>query len=163
MYLDAPDISVITPSLNMLPYLQRCSASVADQEGVSVEHIIVDGASTDGTSDWLTTKGNLVSIVGRDSGMYEAVNRGLSDARGGILAYLNCDEQYLPGALRAVKSVFDADTDVHMVFGDSLIVGRDGTMIAYRKGYAPRWHYIQVSHLYNLSCSFLLSPSRVTI
>jgi glycosyltransferase involved in cell wall biosynthesis len=47
-------ISVITPSLNMLPYLKRCCASLADQEGASRDHIVVDGESTDGTVGMVT-------------------------------------------------------------------------------------------------------------
>src|ERR1700730_13538201 len=70
------DVSVITPSLNMLGYLERCVASVADQEGVRAEHLVMDGGSRDGTAEWLAARSWLVSQVRRDNGMYEAINRG---------------------------------------------------------------------------------------
>src|SRR3954447_16040811 len=102
------DISVVTPSYNMLPYLRRACASVADQEGCTFEHIVVDARSTDGTPEWLATRGQ-PHIVEPDRGMYDAVNKGLRVARGGVLAYLNCDEQYLPGTLRFVRERFAQD------------------------------------------------------
>src|SRR5205809_81991 len=92
-----PRVSVITPSFNMLEFLKRCHRSVADQ-GVHLEHIVMDGGSSDGTAEWLA--GSDVSLwqSASDAGMYDAVNKGLQLASGDILAYLNCDEQYLPGA-----------------------------------------------------------------
>ena len=112
-----PDFSIITPSLDMLGYLQRCRRSVADQEGVSLEHIVRDGESQDGTVEWLEreaaatnlpgSRRRLVACSEKDEGMYDAVNKGFRQARGKILAYLNCDEQYLPGALRAAQEVFE--------------------------------------------------------
>ena len=66
-------ISIITPSFNMLPYLELCTASIADQEGVDVEHIVVDGASTDGTVQWLENHSELVSISEKDNILYAMV------------------------------------------------------------------------------------------
>jgi glycosyltransferase involved in cell wall biosynthesis len=57
------DVSVITPSLNMLSYLERCVASVADQEGVRVEHLVMDGGSRDGTAERLAARPALISEV----------------------------------------------------------------------------------------------------
>src|SRR5437660_9009586 len=99
-------ISVITPSLNMLPYLKRCCASLADQEGASWEHIVVDGESTDGTVEWLRSQPHVASIIGKDQGMYDAINKGLAACTGDIVAYLSCDEQYLPGTLAYIDHYF---------------------------------------------------------
>ena len=129
------DLSVVTPSLNMLAYLRRCHASVADQRGGTVEHIVVDGGSSDGSAEFVRQAPDLVGIVGPDAGMYDAINKGLRLARGPIVAYLNCDEQYLPGTLRYVKAVFDADPWVDLVAGDTLLIRPDGSLIAYRKAY----------------------------
>ena len=147
------DISVITPSYNMLPYLQRCAASVADQQGERFEHIVIDGESTDRTGPWLATQEHIKSISEKDNGMYDAINKGLKLAKGNILAYLNCDEQYLPGTLVFVKDYFTRNPDVDMIFGDLLLIRPDGSIVAYRKGYQPRWSYILTSHLYVLSCT----------
>ena len=146
-------ISIITPSFNMLPYLELCTASIADQEGVDVEHIVVDGASTDGTVQWLENHSELVSISEKDNGMYDAINKGLRKAKGEILAYLNCDEQYLPGTLAFVNKYFDDYPGVDMIFGNMILTRPDGSMIAFRKAYRPRWFYILASHLYLPTCT----------
>src|SRR5688572_24196636 len=97
------DFSIITPSFRSSKWLQLCIPSVGDQQGVSLEHIVQDAGSDDGTLDWLPTDQRVQAYVEKDAGMYDAVNRGLRRAQGDFLAYINCDEQYLPGALQAVK------------------------------------------------------------
>ncbi len=129
------DVSVITPSLNMLDYLKRCHASVVDQHGVNLEHIVMDGCSTDGTAVWLGSTPSLVGVVAPDEGMYDAINKGFHLARGDVLSYLNCDEQYLPGTLSFIKEYFDAHPDVDIIAGDTLLIRPDGSLIAYRKTY----------------------------
>lgn len=151
------DISIITPSFNMLVYLKQATASIADQvnNGVNIEHLVIDNASTDGTAAWLEGKPHvhMRGISEADNGMYDAINKGLKLAKGNILAYLNCDEQYLPGTLSFVKEYFERNPGVDIIFGDALLTRPDGTLVAYRKGYQPRWFYILVSHLYVLSCT----------
>ena len=156
MYSSPVDFSIVTPSLNMLDYLKRCCASVADQEGVAFEHIVMDGGSTDGTVEWLSRNGQITSVVQKDNGMYDAINKGFLLAQGNIVSYLNCDEQYLPGTLSFVKEYFERHPKVDILFGDSLLIGPDGSLIAYRKGYQPRWFYILSSHLYVLSCTMFI-------
>ncbi len=145
-------ISIITPSYNQLGYLKRCCASVADQQ-VEHEHIVVDGGSTDGTVAWLGRQTRLRWISEPDRGMYDAINKGLAMARGDVAAYLNCDEQYLPGALARVVVWMSAHPDDSLVFGDALLVRPDGTLVAFRKGYPLRWWLVASSHLYVLSCA----------
>jgi glycosyltransferase involved in cell wall biosynthesis len=147
------NFSIITPSYNMLPYLEMCAASIADQEGAECEHIVVDGASTDGTVQWLEQHPHIKSISEKDNGMYDAVNKGFHQAKGDILAYLNCDEQYLPGTLAFVKTYFEQNPGVDMIFGDMVLIRPDGSLIAFRKGYQPRWFYILASHLYVPTCT----------
>jgi len=142
------DVSVITPSLNMLGYLKRCVASVADQDGVGYEHIIMDGASTDGTAEWLAAQDCVTAHIGRDSGMYQAVNRGFRSARGRILAHLNCDEQYLPGTLAFVARFFDEHPEIDLLFGDTLTVRPDGRLVAYRKTVRPVTAVLSLPPLY---------------
>jgi glycosyltransferase involved in cell wall biosynthesis len=141
------DLSVITPSLNMLDYLKRCHASVVDQPGVSVEHIIMDGCSTDGTAEWLQSTTDAIGVVQRDRGMYDAINKGLQRARGEVLAYLNCDEQYLAGALRFVKEFFEHHPDIEVLAGDTLLIRPDGSLISYRKAYPLPLTLLQAGHL----------------
>ena len=150
------DFSIVTPSLNMLPYLKRCCASIEDQKGVNLEHLVGDACSSDGTVEWLRGNKQVTSIVEKDRGMYDAVNKGFLRARGSILAYLNCDEQYLPGTLAFVKDFFDQHHHIDIFFGGALLVRPDGSLISYRKAYPPRWPYIWVSHLYVLSCAMFV-------
>jgi glycosyltransferase involved in cell wall biosynthesis len=142
------DVSVVTPSLNMLVYLERCAASVADQEGVRVEHLVMDGGSRDGTVEWLAARPALVSEVRGDNGPYDAANRGFRQASGRIIAHLNCDEQYLPGTLATVVHYFDAHPEVDVLFGDTLTVRPDGSLVAYRKTIRPLRPILSLPPLY---------------
>jgi glycosyltransferase involved in cell wall biosynthesis len=100
--------SIITPSFRNSNWLKLCIASVADQQGVEFEHIVQDSCSDDGTQDWLPRDPRVKAFIEKDGGMYDAVNRGYRRAQGDILAYLNCDEQYLPGALKTVHDFFES-------------------------------------------------------
>jgi glycosyltransferase involved in cell wall biosynthesis len=147
-----PFFSVITPSYNMLPYLKACHNSVMDQR-VAVEHIVVDGGSTDGTPEWLSSQSDIRSSSEKDNGMYDAINKGILLSRGDIIAYLNCDEQYLAGALQEVQHYFERNPDVDILFGNALIIRPSGELLAYRKGFTPRWPYMWGSHMYLHSSS----------
>jgi glycosyltransferase involved in cell wall biosynthesis len=143
--------SIITPSFNQLPYLKRCIASVADQQGVDVEHIVIDGGSTDGTVQWLNdaaSRYRLTFISEPDSGMYDALNKGFDRASGDLLAWLNCDEQYLLGALAKAARYFTERPDADAVCGDTLLVDPDGRLLTYRKNPPLRQAYILADHLY---------------
>jgi GT2 family glycosyltransferase len=75
----------------------------------------------------------------------------VQDAR--ILSYLNCDEQYLPGALPAVGAYFERHPEVEMLFGNCLVVGPSGEFICYRKVQKPSKYHVMVSHLPTFTCS----------
>jgi glycosyltransferase involved in cell wall biosynthesis len=144
--------SIITPSFRSSGFLKLCIASVADQH-VELEHIVQDSCSDDGTLDWLPGDRRVRAFVEKDSGMYDAVNRGLKRSSGELLAYLNCDEQYLPGTLAAVSEFFDTHPKVDVVFGDCLVVDAAGGFICYRKALLPLKHHIMVSHLPTFTCA----------
>ncbi len=137
----------------MLDYLRRCHASVSDQEGVTVEHIVADGGSTDGTVQWLRGHPEIVSIVGPDCGMYDAINKGLDIASGRFVSYLNCDEQYLPRALESVQRTFSECRTADVLYGDALVTAPDGCLLAFRKAYPPVRAFILTAHLYILTCA----------
>jgi len=129
--------SIVTPSFRNSDWLKLCVASVADQTGVNVEHIVQDALSDDGTQAWLAKDRRVQAYFEKDQGMYDAVNRGWRRSQGEILAYLNCDEQYLPGALRAVEEFFCQRPQTDVVFADTLVVNRQGEFICYRKSLVP--------------------------
>ncbi len=145
-------VSVITPSFSQSDWLRLCVASVADQ-GVDHEHIVQDAGSKDGTLDWLREDSRVRAYVEADQGMYDAVNRGLRRSEGEILAYLNCDEQYLPGALQGVIDAFDANPSVDVFFGDVVVVDSDCDYMLHRKSLTPlKWH-TRLGNLSTLTCA----------
>ena len=129
--------SIITPSFRNSAWLKLCIASVADQAGVEVEHIVQDSCSDDGTQDWLPHDRRVKAFIEKDGGMYDAVNRGYRRATGDILAYLNCDEQYLPGALAAVEKFFAAHPSVEVVLAGSIVTDGDGKYLCHRHSMVP--------------------------
>jgi glycosyltransferase involved in cell wall biosynthesis len=120
-----PLVSIITPSLNQGTYIAQAISSVGEQEYPHVEHIIVDGGSTDETLDVIRSYEDIYDlrwISEPDGGMYEAINKGLHMARGEILAYLNSDDQYFPWTVSTVVEAMDAHPNAGFVFGDMLSV-----------------------------------------
>ncbi len=79
--------------------------------------------------------------------MYDAINRGLKRSTGEILGHLNCDEQYLPGALQAVSSYFSTHPHIDVVFADAIVVDERGYFVCYRKVVRPLENHVRVAHL----------------
>jgi glycosyltransferase involved in cell wall biosynthesis len=144
--------SIVTPSFQNSGWLKFCIQSVADQ-GLDVEHIIQDAGSNDGTLDWLPGDSRVRAFVEKDQGMYDALRRGLRRARGQVLAHLNCDEQYLPGALQAVEQFFDTHPSVQVVFADAVVVDQDGGYLWHRKALVPRKFHTACFPLSTLTCA----------
>jgi glycosyltransferase involved in cell wall biosynthesis len=137
MIKSAMKFSIITPSFRNSKWLKLCIASVADQQGVELEHIVQDSCSDDGTQDWLPRDTRVKAFIEKDGGMYDAVNRGYRRANGDILAYLNCDEQYLPGALKAVADFFEANPKVEVALAGSIVTDGEGKYICHRHQMIP--------------------------
>ncbi len=130
-------VSIVTPSFRNSEWLKLCIASVADQQGVELEHIVQDACSDDGTQEWLPQDPRVTAYIEKDAGMYDAINRGWKRATGDIVAYINCDEQYLPGALKAVHDYFDAHPEVDVVVSDTVITDAEGNYLCHRYGLRP--------------------------
>jgi len=146
-------ISIVTPSYGQLDWLKLCAASIADQEGVTVEHIIQDAHTGPELEEWVRQNTSARLYVERDDGMYDAINRGLRRAKGDICAYLNCDEQYLPGTLRRVQDYFEQHPDIDVLFGDSIIVDPSLMPLAYRRVILPRRSHILLRPMGVLTCA----------
>jgi glycosyltransferase involved in cell wall biosynthesis len=144
--------SIVTPSYRRSNWLRLCIASVADQ-GVEIEHIVQDAGSDDGTLDWLPADPRVKVFVEKDEGMYDGINRGLRRAQGDILAYLNCDEQYLPGALAGVAGFFERHPQIDVLFGDVVMVDNEGRYLYHRKMQTPLKYHTWTCHLSTLSCA----------
>jgi glycosyltransferase involved in cell wall biosynthesis len=134
--------SIVTPSFRNSRWLKLCIASVADQQGVEVEHIVQDSCSDDGTQDWLPHDPRVKAFIEKDTGMYDAVNRGYRRAQGDILAYLNCDEQYLPGALKTVSDFFESHPGVDVVLPGTIVTNGEGRYICHRHSLVPHPQHV---------------------
>lgn len=113
-----PFLSVITVSFNAMDTLPQTLASLANQDEKDFEHIIVDGGSKDGTVAFLQQQNdpNLRWISEADTGIYNAMNKGISMARGEVISFLNADDSYFPDTISSVKKAFQTDTDI--VYGN---------------------------------------------
>ena len=117
--------SVVTPSFNQAGFIERTLASVEAQRGpFEVEHIVVDGGSTDGTLDVLRRHPGLRWISERDAGQSDAINKGFRMATGEVLAWLNSDDLYEPGALAAVAEALPAG-GARWCFGECRVVDEE--------------------------------------
>jgi glycosyltransferase involved in cell wall biosynthesis len=130
-----PLVSIVTPSYNQGRFIARTLASVRDQTYAPIEHIVVDGGSTDETIDALRAHeggGDLRWTSEPDGGMYDALNKGFAGARGEVVAYLNSDDVYLPWAVETAVEALMADDGAGLVYGDALhVVEPDRQVRAY--------------------------------
>jgi GT2 family glycosyltransferase len=150
-----PLVSVITPSFNQARYLEATIQSVLAQEYPRIEYIIIDGASTDGSVDTIKKYETRLAywVSEKDSGQAEAINKGLARGTGEIVAWLNSDDYYGPGAVSSVVKVFEEHPNVLMVYGDMLAVDDQGQAINVLK-------YKQVS-LEDLLCFQIIGQPAV--
>jgi glycosyltransferase involved in cell wall biosynthesis len=148
-------ISVITPSYKQAEWLRVCAASVADQsgEGLVVEHIVQDSLSGPEVTEALRPFPNVKLVSEKDAGMYDAINRGWEKATGDVLCWLNCDEQYLPGALAEVADYFRQHPETEVLFADAFVVNPAGKYICSRQVLVPLLYHSWICHLGTLSCA----------
>jgi glycosyltransferase involved in cell wall biosynthesis len=124
-----PSLSVITPSYNQAQYLESAIQSVVGQGYPALEHVVMDGGSSDGSLAILerhAAAGELSFVSGPDGGQSAAVNAGFARTRGEIIGWLNSDDLYAPGALDAVGRYFAEHSEVEWLFGRCPIIDRDG-------------------------------------
>jgi glycosyltransferase involved in cell wall biosynthesis len=123
--VDRPLISLVTPTFNRRDLLEWTLRSVRGQSYPNLEHIVVDGGSTDGTLAMLARFEKtypLRWLSEPDTGMYNAINKGMRLAKGSLLAYLNSDDLYFPWTVETVIAAFGRHPDADFVVGDALKV-----------------------------------------
>lgn len=120
-----PLVSILTPTLNQGRFIADAIRSVREQTYPNIEHILIDGGSTDGTLAILRHHEEPERLRWQsepDGGMYDALCKGLGMAKGEILAYLNSDDVYTPWAVEAAVQALVADPELDVVFGDGLSI-----------------------------------------
>lgn len=125
-------ISVITVSYNSAATIADTVRSVASQTHPDIEHLVIDGRSTDDTVQVVEAHRhpNLVLTSEPDKGIYDAMNKGLSRATGDVIGFLNADDFYADAdVLVRVAKAFEDDTSVEACFGDLLYVTEDNQSV----------------------------------
>jgi glycosyltransferase involved in cell wall biosynthesis len=124
---------IVTPTLNAERYLEDTLRSIWSQvsQRVAIEHVLVDGGSTDRTAEIAEGFATRVVVNTDDQGMYDAVNRGLAMVQGEIVGYLNADDELPPGALELVAEAFRAHPEARWLMGTREFIDGDGTAFAW--------------------------------
>jgi len=127
----APKISLITPSFKQGIFIEKTITSVLDQRYSNLEYFIQDGGSPDETVSILEKFEGKISgwVSEKDTGQSQAINRGFARTEGEIMAWLNSDDLLLPGALNTVADYFVRHPEVDVVYGDRLLIDRNGMEI----------------------------------
>lgn len=144
----AMKVSVVTPTFNYGRFLPKCLESVRLQvqgnDGLEIEHWVIDGGSTDGSVQFLQSwsashpKSSEYSfhwISEPDHGQTDAINKGLRKSTGDLVCWLNADEYYLPGKLRIVARCFERNPRTDLLYGEALFVRPDGTPLRVRRNH----------------------------
>lgn len=127
-YKTPPLLSIVTPSYNQGSFIRKNLESVLTQDYPNIEHIVVDGGSTDETVDILKryeTKYNLKWISEPDRGQSHAVNKGIEMANGDWIGWQNSDDYYLDGAFDTFRSGIKDNSSMDLLYGDVLVVDKD--------------------------------------
>lgn len=131
-------VSIITPVRNDVTYIDKCILNVLSQDYPNIEHVIVDGASTDGTLDIISAyskryPGRVRFISEPDNGGGDAWNKGLKMAKGEIFGTLGADDFLTPGAIRVVADFFSLNPKVFFVHGNCDYINERGNIILRHK------------------------------
>jgi glycosyltransferase involved in cell wall biosynthesis len=133
-----PLVSIVTPCFNAARFILPTIESVLTQDYPNIEYLIMDGGSTDGTMAIVERYGGRLRWhSGRDLGAADAINRGFLESTGTILAWLNADDTYLPGAVTTAVQHFLSAQDAGVVYGEGLWTDEDGAVLGRYPTQAP--------------------------
>lgn len=127
--MQLPSISIVTPVFNAAATIEEALESVRSQGYPALEHVVVDGGSTDGTVEILERSDGIRFVTEPDSGRVDAVNKGVGMSTGEVIGFLNADDRYEPGALRAVGEALAAEPQRMWATGYCRIIDGAGTEI----------------------------------
>ena len=126
-----PLVSIVTPSYNQAQFLEATIKSVLQQSYFRVEHIVIDGGSTDGSVEIIQKYEHQLAywVSEPDLGQTDAINKGFAQASGRILAWLNSDDTYEPHAIAEAVEYLNTHTDVGLVYGDANFIDAAGEVV----------------------------------
>ena len=141
-----PLVTVVTPSYNQGRYIEETIQSVLKQDYPRIEHIVVDGGSTDETLSILKKYSHFKWISEPDRGQSHAINKGFQMANGEIIAWLNSDDTYLPGAVTAAVEALDKSKGRYIVMGECPFIDEKGnpTGVFHPSAYRSRRHLMKI-------------------
>jgi glycosyltransferase involved in cell wall biosynthesis len=136
-----PRISIVTPVFNAYSFIETCIQSVLDQNYPNLEHIIIDGGSTDGTAETLQKYSSRLAYWESkpDRGQTHALNKGFARASGEVFAWLNADERYLPGTLKLVAYAAEDLKGQFLIFGNRMFAKAETPDHVIIEA-VPNWH-----------------------
>lgn len=134
-------VSLITAVYNNKDHILDAINSVASQTGIDLEYIVIDGGSTDGTQEIIAANMHKIDkyVSGRDGGIYEALNKGLSIATGDYVGYLHSDD-FFNSTTTLFKLISSAPKDADLIYGDLDFVDRDDKSRVVRKWRSCTFH-----------------------
>jgi glycosyltransferase involved in cell wall biosynthesis len=140
---DQPLVTVITPIFNGKAYAAGCLESVLRQDYPNIEHIVLDGASNDGTVDVLREFDDRIALWRSepDAGLFDAWNKALDEARGEWICFLGVDDEFLPGAISAYMALAAKNPGAEYLSSKARWVHRSG----YEKMIGDRWTWREFS------------------
>lgn len=130
-----PRISIVTPSFNQGEFLERTIVSVLNQHYPNLEYMILDGGSTDNSVQVIQKYERYLTHWSseKDGGTADALAKGFARTSGGILAWVNSDDLYMPGALDAVAAAFSRDRDSDVIYGNSYYIDAGDRVLKERR------------------------------
>lgn len=132
---ELPLVTIVTPSYNQAPFLEATIRSVLEQGYPRIEYIVNDGGSNDGSVEIIKRYADRLGswVSEKDAGQSDAINKGWRRANGEIVAWLNSDDTYLPGAIRAATEFMTAHPEVGLVYSDCPLVDANDKRIGMLK------------------------------
>lgn len=124
-------VSIVTPCYNHVRFIEATILSVLNQDYPHIEYFVMDGGSTDGSVEIIRKYADRLAgwVSEKDKGQTDAINKGFARARGDVLAWLNSDDTYEPGAVRKAVQYLKAHPEVGMVYADANFIDAAGKVI----------------------------------
>ncbi len=133
-----PKISIVTVVYNAKPFIERTIKSVIAQSYLNIEYIIIDGGSDDGTLEMAEKYESKIALIhsGKDNGIYDAMNKGLKDATGDYILFLNAGDELYDD--NTISNVFKTFIDADVYYGNTSVTNQSGHVLGDRRLTPPQ-------------------------